>query len=484
MEKIRKPQLATDYYQLSAGNVYMIEGLDNKTAVFDMFIRKNPFEGGYTVFAGLEQVIEYIQNLSFTGEDIDMLKKNHPELAENFLEYLRCLKFEGEIYAPREGTIVFPQEPLIRVKAPLIQAQLIETSILTIINHQSLIATKASRVRTSAKNDVVLDFGMRRAHGMEAGLYGARAAIIGGCNGTSNVEAEYRFGSVSKGTMSHAYIMSFKDEYTAFEAFAKYNPGNVVLLIDTYDTIGSGIVNAVKLFKNLAQNGKLTGLYGVRLDSGDLAYLTKKVRKILDEAGLQDAKISASSDLDEYLIADLKAQGAQINLWGVGTKMITADGSPSLGGVYKMSQIADEDGSEYQKMKISDDPFKITNPGYKKIFRFYDRATNKAEADLIALEDEVIDDAKPLKIYHPYFTYKQRLLRNFYAKELLHCIFKDGQCVYESPTLQDIAAFHEQEKASFWEEFIRFQNPSEYHVDISDRLYDIKSQFIREHTVR
>ena len=282
--------------------------------------------------------------------------------------------------------------------------------------------------------------------------------------------------------MQHAFIMSFKDEYEAFEAFAKYNPNNVILLIDTYDTLASGAVNAIRLFDKLQKEGKLKGTYGVRLDSGDLAYLTKKVREMFDKAGHKNAKISASSDLDEFLIADLKAQGAKIDMWGVGTKMITAYDCPALGGVYKMSEIIDEDGTKHYRMKISDDPFKITNPGCKKIYRLYNKSTNKAEADLITLDDEVIDENKPLKIYHPFFSFKQRVLDNFYAKELLECIFEKGKLVYDSPDIKEISDYHASEKGTFWEEYIRFINPSEYHVDISDKLYDIKKQFIKEHT--
>ncbi len=478
MDKIRKLQIATDFYQFSVSNVYIAEGLSNKIAVFDVFIRKNPFNGGYTVFAGTEQIIEYISNLAFDDEDIMMLKKNHPEMTKEFLDYLRNFRFTGEIYAAREGEIVFPNEPLVRVKAPLIQAQLVETTILAIVNHQSLIATKASRVCEAAKGDIVLDFGLRRAHGTEAGLFGARACIIGGCMGTSNVEAEYRWDTISKGTMSHAFVMSFEDEYTAFEKFAEYNPGNAILLVDTYDTLNSGIINAIKLFDKLKSSGKLKGKFGIRLDSGDLSYLSKKSRETLDNSGYTNAIISASSDLDEYLIHDLKAQGAKITMWGVGTKMITAFDCPALGAVYKMSQLDD-----VPKMKISDAPEKITNPGYKKVVRLFSKETGKALADLITLEHEVIDESKPLKIYHPLFSFKQRVLNNFYVKELLQCIYKNGELCYETPLLSEIAVYHKEAKDQFWQEYLRFVNPNEYHVDISDQLYDIKKEFISKHSL-
>ncbi len=477
MDKIRKLQIATDFYQFSVSNVYANEGMADRIAVFDLFIRKNPFSGGFTVFAGLEQIIEYITDLSFDDDDILMLKRNHPELSKEFLAYLRNFKFTGEIYSVNEGEVVFPNEPLLRVKAPLLQAQLIETTMLAIINHQSLIATKASRVCEAAKSDIVLEFGLRRAHGTEAALFGARAAIIGGCTGTSNVEAEYRWDIKSKGTMSHAYVMSFEDEYKAFEKFAEYNPGNVILLVDTYDTLKSGVVNAIKVFDSLQKVGKLKGSYGIRLDSGDLSYLSKKARGMLDAAGHKKAIISASSDLDEYLIHDLKAQGAKITMWGVGTKMITAYDCPALGAVYKLSQLQD-----VPKMKISDDPEKITNPCYKKIVRLFSRETGKALADLIMLDDETIDETKPLKIYHPLFSYKQRVLKDFYVKELLQCIFKDGKLMYDKPSVHAIAAYHKEAKSRFWEENLRFINPNEFHVDISDRLYDIKKEFISKHS--
>ena len=476
MDKARKLQLATDFYQFSVSNVYAAEGFTDKIAVFDVFIRKNPFNGGYTVFSGLQQIIDYIKDLHFDEEDIAMLRENHPEMTEEFLSYLKDFRFTGDIYAMKEGEVVFPQEPLVRVKAPLIQAQLVETTILAMVNHEALIATKASRVCDAAKGDVVLDFGLRRAHGTEAGLYGARAAIIGGCAGTSNSEAEYRFGTISKGTMSHAFVMSFEDEYKAFAAFAKYNPMNITVLVDTYDTLKSGVPNAIKLFDELKKQGPIQGIYGIRLDSGDLAYLSKQAREMLDAAGHTDAIISGSSDLDEYLISDLKAQGAKITMWGVGTKMMTAYDCPALGGVYKLSQL---DGAP--KMKISDAPEKITNPGCKKVMRLYSKDTNKALADLIMLEDETVDCDKPLHIFHPLFPYKQRVLTNFYAEELLVCVFKDGALCYDNPAVEESRAFHQAEKARFWHENLRFVNPNEYHVDLSDRLYDIKKDLIHKH---
>jgi nicotinate phosphoribosyltransferase len=479
MAQKRKLELATDYYQFSVSNVYFEKGIGDQTAVFDLFIRQNPFHGGYTVFAGLEQVMEYLEEFSFDDEDIEMLGKNHPELSASFLEYLSELRFTGDLYAPPEGELVFPYEPIVKVKAPLIQAQLIETPVLTMINHQSLIATKASRVCAAAAGDGVLEFGLRRAQGTEAGLYGARAALIGGCTGTSNVEAEYLFSSISKGTMSHAYVMSFEDEYTAFEAFAKINPDQILLVVDTYDTLKSGLPNAIKLFDQIKRDKFPHGTLGIRLDSGDLSYLSKQARTMLDDAGHQDAIISASSDLDEYLIADLKAQGAQIDLWGVGTKMITAYETPALGAVYKLSELNGE-----PKMKISDAPEKITNPGEKKVCRLYDKATHIAQADLIMLADETLDTEQPLRIYHPMFPYKQRELRAFYAEDLLRCAVSEGKRTVPAKAVTELAAYHKHAKEKFWSEFLRFTNPNEFHVDLSDRLYDLKREIMQQHHIQ
>ncbi len=371
MQFQRKLQLATDLYQLSMGNVYLEDGKQDEVAVFDVFIRNNPFGGGYTVAAGLEQVgytvaagleqvVEYIAGLAFEEEDVQLLKRNHPEFSDGFIDYMRHFKFTGELYAVPEGTIIFPFEPIIRVKAPLIQAQLVETTILSIINHQTLIATKASRIVEEAKGDPVMEFGLRRAHGTEAGYFGARAAVIGGCAGTSVVETEAMLGKPSMGTMSHSFVLSYDTELEAFYKFVKYNPQNAVLLVDTYNTLEQGMPNAIKVFKECLADGRITGNYGIRIDSGDLAYLTAEARKMLDENGMTKAVIVASSDLDEYLIKDLKIQGAAIDSWGIGTKLITAYDSPALGGVYKMAEI---DGKP--RIKISNDPWKITNPGYQ-----------------------------------------------------------------------------------------------------------------------
>lgn len=474
----RKLQLATDLYQLSMGNVYLQEGKEKEIAVFDAFIRRNPFEGGYTVACGLEQIIEYISGLTFDDEDIEILKNNHPEFSDSFLEYLRNFKFSGEIYAVPEGTIIFPHEPIVRVKAPLIEAQLVETTILSILNHQTLIATKASRIVEEAKGDPVMEFGLRRAHGTEAGFFGARAAVIGGCAGTSVVETEKMLAQPSMGTMSHSYVLSFDSEKEAFEKFIQYNPDNAILLVDTYNTMEQGMKNAIEAFKEALADGKITGKYGIRIDSGDLAYLTAEARKMLDEAGLTDAIICASSDLDEYLIKDLKIQGASINSWGIGTKLITAYDCPALGGVYKMAEL---DGKA--KIKVSNDPWKITNPGYKKIIRIYGKSNDMALADLLCLNDEVIDETQPLTIFHPMHTWKKRTITDYYIKELLVPIFVDGELVYEVPTIAESKAYLKEEKKTLWSTFKRMVNPHVYHVDLSQKLWDMKQKLLDESDV-
>lgn len=474
MQFDRNLELATDLYQLTMANVYFNEGKDKEEAVFDLFIRKNPFNGGYTVAAGLEQVIDYIKNLKFDSEEVELLGKNHPEFTPEFLEYLKNFKFTGDIYALEEGTIFFPQEPIIRVKAPLIEAQIIETTLLAIINHQTLIATKASRIVDEAEGDTTMEFGLRRAHGTEAGYFGARAAMIGGFTGTSNVETETMLDQGAMGTMAHSYIQSFDTEEEAFETFCRYNPNNAVLLVDTYDTLAQGMPNAIKVFDKLKKEGVITGTYGIRIDSGDLAYLTREARRMLDDAGLTDAIICASSDLDEYLIKDLKLQGAKIDTWGIGTKLITAYDSPALGGVYKMSQI-----EEHPRIKVSNDPGKITNPGFKKLIRIYGN-NEKALADLLLLENEDIDINQPLGIFHPLYPWKKRTLRDFHIKDLLVPIFVNGELVYESPSIKDMAEHLKSEKESIWPEYRRMTNPEEFHVDLSQELWDLKHNMLSE----
>jgi len=475
MQFDRKLQLATDLYQFTMGNVYVQDGKENEEAVFDVFIRTNPFEGGYTVVAGLEQVIEYINGIRFSSADTALLKKNHPEFSPAFLAYLENFKFEGEIFAIPEGSIIFPMEPIIRVKAPLIQAQIVETTILSIVNHQTLIATKASRIIEEARGDMVMEFGLRRAHGTEAGFYGARAAVIGGCAGTSVVETEAMLDRPAMGTMSHSFILSYDTELEAFEKYVKYNPDNATLLVDTYNTLEKGVPNAIKVFTKALAEGAITGRYGIRIDSGDLAYFSVEARKMLDQAGLDEATIVASSDLDEHLIKDLKSQGAKINAWGVGTKLITAYDCPALGGVYKLSMISGK-----AKLKVSNDPGKITNPGYKKIFRIYGKSNGMALADLITLEDEIINTAEPLTIFHPVHTWKKRIINDYYIRELLVPVFIDGKCVYHSPTISEIQQHLKDEKNSLWPAFKRMVNPHVYHVDLSEKLWALKQQLLSE----
>lgn len=473
MQFNRKLQLATDLYQMSMGNVYFEDNKQDEVAVFDMFIRNNPFNGGYTVAAGLEQVIEYIEGLSFEEEDVKILKANHPEFSDGFIDYLRHFKFTGDIDALPEGTIFFPYEPIIRVKAPLIQAQLVETTMLSIINHQTLIATKASRIVEEAKGDAVMEFGLRRAHGTEAGYFGARAAVIGGCAGTSVVETEQMLNRPAMGTMSHSFVLSYDTEKEAFEKFVQYNPDNAILLVDTYNTLEQGLPNAIAVFKKALAEKKITGKYGIRIDSGDLAYLTAEARKMLDDAGLTNAVITASSDLDEYLIKDLKIQGAKIDSWGIGTKLITAYDCPALGGVYKLAEI---DGKP--KIKISNDPWKITNPGCKKICRIYGKSNDMALADLLMLESEQIDPREPLTIFHPMHTWKKRTITDYYIKEILVPVFRQGQRVYATPSIQEIQKHLEEEKKTLWPAFKRMINPHVYHVDLSQKLWDMKQKLL------
>lgn len=479
MKCYRRKQLSTDYYQISMSNVYINEGKDKDVAVFDLFVRVNPFHGGYTVCAGLEQVVEYLQDLRFEEEDIEMLRDNHPELTEVFLDYLRDFRFTGELWAIPEGSILFPHEPILRVKAPLLQAQIVETALLSIINHQTLIATKAARIVQAAEGDPVLEFGLRRAHGSESGLYGARAAIIGGCVGTSNVESEAFLGIPSKGTMSHSFVLSFDSEYEAFWTYTRHNPNNLILLVDTYSTLQSGVPNAIKVFQKLKDEKKLPKMYGIRLDSGDLAYLSKEAKRMLDEHGFEDAVVSASSDLDEYLVRDLKLQGAAINLWGVGTKLITAYDQPALGAVYKLAQV-ERDGKISNKLKISNDPGKITNPGYKKVLRIYDNQTNKALADVIALDEETIDESQPLTIFHPIHTWKKRELKDFHVKEMMVPVLVEGKLVYDLPDISQIQKHLKEEMETMWPATTRFTNPHEYHVDLSQKLWHLKDNILNK----
>lgn len=472
--------LLTDLYELTMMQGYF-KTQENNTVVFDVFFRSNPNNNGYSVMAGLEQVIEYVKNLNFTYEDVDYLR-GLGIFSEDFLQYLSGFHFSGSIYAIPEGTVVFPKEPLLKVVAPIMEAQLVETAILNIINHQSLIATKASRVVYAAQGDGVMEFGLRRAQGPDAGLYGARAAIIGGCVGTSNVLAGQMFDVPVMGTHAHSWIMSFKDEYTAFKEYANLYPDACTLLVDTYDTLKSGVPNAIRVFQEMRDAGIRPKSYGIRLDSGDLAYLSKKARKMLDDAGFTDAVIAASNDLDELLIHDLKIQGAAITSWGVGTNLITSKDCPSFGGVYKLAAIKNSSGEFVPKIKISENTEKITNPGNKTIFRVYDKETGKMRADLICFADETFDESKDLLLFDPNATWKKTRLEggSYNMREILKPIFINGECIYHSPSVKEIAAYCRQEKATLWDETMRLFNPNKVYVDLSQKLYDTKAKLLNE----
>ncbi len=473
--------LLTDLYELTMMQGYF-KSNSNEVVVFDVFYRKNPCGSGYAIACGLEQVIEYIKNLKFSYEEIDYLR-GLGIFEEDFLNYLSAFHFSGDIYAMPEGTVVFPKEPLIKVVAPIMEAQLVETALLNIVNHQSLIATKASRVVYAAKGDGVMEFGLRRAQGPDAGVYGARAAVIGGCVGTSCVLTGKMWNVPLKGTHAHSWVMSFKDEYTAFKTYADLYPDACLLLVDTYDTLRSGVPNAIRVFDELKAAGKKPAFYGIRLDSGDLAYLSKKARKMLDDAGYFDAVISASSDLDEYLIDSLKTQGAKITSWGVGTNLITSSDCPSFGGVYKMAAIMDNDTKEFiPKIKLSENTEKITNPGNKKVFRLYEKETGKIKADLIALEDEKIDEGKDLLIFDPLETWKKTNLKagTYAVRELMVPVFEKGICVYESPDVEKIKEYCTKELDTLWDETRRLVNPHKVYVDLSDRLYAMKKKLLDE----
>lgn len=476
----RNLTLLTDLYELTMMQGYFKEKDANETVIFDMFYRTNPHGNGFAICAGLEQAIEYIKGLHFDESDIEYLRSLNI-FAEDFLEYLSTFRFTGDIYAIPEGTVVFPRESLIKVIAPIMQAQLVETALLTIINHQSLIATKTERIVHAAKGDGVMEFGLRRAQGADAGTYGARAAMIAGCIGTSNVLCGKMFDVPVKGTHAHSWIMSFPDELTAFRAYAKLYPSACILLADTYDTLGSGVPNAIRVFQEMRDAGIPLTFYGIRLDSGDLAYISKKARKMLDDAGFPDAVISASNDLDEYLIDSLKIQGAAITSWGVGTNLITSKDCPSFGGVYKLAAIKDRyTGKFIPKIKLSENTEKVTNPGNKTIQRIYDKETGKIIADLICLVDEEFDEKNSLLLFDPIETWKKTHLApgTYTMRELLVPIFKNGKCVYESPKVMDIREYCKKEQEALWDESRRLVNPHEIHVDLSNELWHMKAQLL------
>ena len=465
--------LLTDLYELTMMQGYF-KTQNTETVVFDAFYRSNPCQGGYAIAAGLEQVIDYIKNLHFFPEDIAYLG-SLGIFEQDFLDYLKDFHFSGDIYAIPEGTVVFPREPLVKVIAPIMEAQLVETAILNIINHQSLIATKSARVVLAARGDGIMEFGLRRAQGPDAGTYGARAAMIGGCIGTSNVLAGQLFDVPVKGTHAHSWIMSFPDEYTAFKACC--------LLVDTYDTLKSGVPNAIRVFQEMRDSGIALKNYGIRLDSGDLAYMSKQARKMLDEAGFPDAFISASSDLDEYLIDSLKTQGAKITSWGVGTNLITSKDCPAFGGVYKLAAVLDENTDEFiPKIKLSENTEKITNPGNKTVYRIYDKKTGKIRADLISLVGETFSESEDMIIFDPQETWKKTKIHKntFTIRELLVPVFQKGVCVYESPSVMEIRSICQEELDTLWDETKRLANPHEVYVDLSDKLYRMKADLLEK----
>lgn len=471
--------LLTDFYEFTMANGFFAKGYKDRVAYFDMFFRKVPDGGGFAIMAGLEQLIEYIKELKFTDADIEYLRSKNL-FDENFLEYLKDFKFECDVWAMPEGTPIFPNEPIVTVRGPAVQAQFIETMVLLTVNHQSLITTKANRIVRAADGRKVMEFGSRRAQSYDAAILGARAAYIGGCAGTACTISDRDYKVPALGTMAHSWIQMFDDEYSAFKAYAETYPDSCTLLVDTYNVLKSGIPNAIKVFdevlKPLGKRPK-----GVRIDSGDITYLSKKCRKMLDEAGYPDCGIVASNSLDEYIIRDMLMQGAKIDLFGVGERLITSKSAPVFGGVYKLVAVEKENGELVPKIKISENVAKITVPGFKQVYRLYSKETNEAIADVLTLHDEGFDDSKPYELFDPEHSWKRKTVSDFYAKPLLKQIFKKGECVYESPDIEEIRAFCKAEVDGLWEEVKRFENPHRYYVDLSQKLWDIRESLLREY---
>ena len=476
-EKQMNLTMLCDYYELTMTNGYYACGMQNRITYFDIFFRSVPDGGGFAIAAGLEQAIRYIQQLHFDEDDIAYLR-GRKMFSEGFLESLRNYKFTGDIWAVPEGTPIFPNEPIMTVRAPAIEAQIIETFLLLTLNHQSLIATKANRVTRAAQGRTVLEFGSRRAQGSDAAVLGARAAYIGGCKGTACTLTDELYGVPAGGTMAHSWVQMFDSEYEAFKAYCEIYPDNPTLLVDTYNVLKSGVPNAIRVFNEVLKPRGLTKC-GIRLDSGDMTYLTKKTRKMLDEAGWESCKISCSNALDEYLIQDLLNQGAQIDLFGVGERLITARSEPVFGCVYKLAAVEDEAGNIIPKIKVSENVGKITNPHFKKVYRFYGNDTGKAIADYLCLHDEVVDDSRDLEIFDPQATWKRKNIYNFTAKELLVPIFKNGELVYDMPSLPDIQKYCAAQVDTLWDEVKRFDNPHTYYVDLSQKLWDIKYALLK-----
>ena len=467
-----------DFYELTMGNGYFQTGMGEQVCYFDVFFRDVPDGGGFAIAAGLEQVIEYIRDLRFTEEDIAYLRGKGC-FAEEFLDYLRNFRFSGDIWAVPEGTPIFPREPILTVRAPAIQAQFIETYLLLSLNHQSLIATKSNRVVRAAEGRPVSEFGSRRAQGPSGALLGARASYIAGCAGTACTMADELYGSPAGGTMAHSWVQMFPDEYTAFKTYCEIYPENATLLVDTYNVLKSGVPNAIKAFKEVLLPRGITRC-AIRLDSGDLTYLSRKARKMLDAAGLTECKIVASNSLDEYIIRDLLLQGAKIDSFGVGERLITSKSEPVFGGVYKLAAVEGPDGTIIPKIKISENPAKITNPHFKKVYRLFERGSGKAIADLICLHDEVIDPSRPLELFDPEATWKRKTVSDFTVKPLLEPIFQKGELVYQLPSIQESRAYCAAQVDSLWEEVKRFENPHNYYVDLSQKLWDIKQLLLKQ----
>lgn len=470
--------MLADFYEFTMANGYLENNMGEQIAYFDMFFRSIPDDGGFAIMAGVEQLIEYLRSLKFYDEDIAYFESKGI-FSEKFLNYLRNFKFECDVWAIPEGTPIFPQEPIVVVRGPVVQAQFVETMVLLTINHQSLIATKASRIVRAAKGRGVMEFGSRRAQGYEGAILGARAAFIGGCIGTANTIVDRDFKIPALGTMAHSWVQMFPTELEAFEAYAKVYPDNCVLLVDTYNTLNEGLPNAIKVFKEVVVPLGFRPK-GIRIDSGDIAYLSKECRRILDKEGFQDCDIVASSSLDEYVIRDLLVQGAKVDSFGVGERLITAKSQPVFGGVYKLTTI-EKDGELIPTIKISENVGKITTPCFKQVYRLYERKTDKAIADVITLFDEEIDDTKPYEIFHPVYTWKTKTLTDFYAKKLLVKIFEDGNCIYESPDIHEIQDFCKNQLDTMWDEVKRIEKPHRYIVDLSKDLWDIKDQLLKKH---
>ena len=473
--------MLADFYELTMANGYFQNGLKDKTAYFDMFFRKVPDNGGFAIMAGVEQLIQYLKSLKFNDEDIEYLR-NKKLFCEDFLQYLKNFKFSCDVWAVPEGTPIFPNEPIVTVRGPVIEAQFIETMVLLTINHQSLIATKANRIVRAAKGRDVMEFGSRRAQGYDGAIFGARAAFIGGCIGTACTIAEQDFDIPAIGTMAHSWIQMFPSELEAFRTYARTYPDSCTFLVDTYNVLKSGVPNAIKVFEEeVVPRGFRPK--GIRIDSGDITYLSKEARRMLDEAGFTDCKIVASNSLDEYIIRDILMQGANVDLFGVGERLITSKTEPVFGGVYKLAAIM-EDGEIIPKIKLSENVGKITNPGFKAVWRLFNRDSGKAIADVITLEDEVIDDNGSYELFDPEYTWKRKTVAHFYARKLLVKIFENGNCVYESPDLKTIKDYCKEQIDTLWDEVLRFENPHGYYIDLSKQLWEIKERLLADYSIK